>query len=52
MLWKLNKGNKKARYQQNYSLENEIHAENSRLYQMGSEKKLEHLRKTRGKWNT
>jgi len=35
---------KKKRYQQNYSLGNEIHVKNSRLYKMGSQKKWRHLR--------
>jgi len=36
--------NMKTRYQQNYSLQNEIHTKNNRLYQMGSKKKWGHLR--------
>jgi len=31
-------------YQHNYSLKNDIHVKNSRLYQMGSQKKCGHLR--------
>jgi len=38
MLWKWSMGNKKTRYQQDYSLWKEIHAKNSRLHQMESQK--------------
>jgi hypothetical protein len=35
MLKKKSMDNKKTRYQQNYSLQNEIHAKNSGLYKRG-----------------
>jgi len=36
--------NKKTRYQQNYSLKNEIHVKNSGLYEMRPQKKWRYIR--------